>query len=150
MAELPEKLGLLKKYAKKVYEIKVSRIVAEVEVGDIPRIVEELIKSLGKESLYLTTLVATDLPEQGIIRLDYFLSVLPEKKVVVLRAAVPREDPRAPSLLNILPGVFSAECEVYDLMGVVFEGNPHLRRGFFVPVEVAEKGIHPLKKDVKV
>lgn len=150
MAELPKELAPLREVAKKVYEMKVGRLVVELEPGDLLRAVGSLLRSLGPESLYLSTLVATDLPQQGVIRLDYHLFVIPLRRIVVLRTSVPRGGPRIASLLKLLPGALSAECEVYDLLGVVFEGNPYLRRGFFVPVELAEKGVYPLRKDARV
>lgn len=47
---------------------------------------------------------------------------------LILRTAVPEDDCRMPSLAPIWRGADWLEREVYDLMGVVFDGHPDLRR----------------------
>lgn len=54
-----------------------------------------------------------------------------------------RENPSMPSLVEVWPGVDLQEREIFDLVGVVFEGHPDLRR---VLLEEAFIG-HPLRKD---
>ncbi|MEM1833075.1 MAG: NADH-quinone oxidoreductase subunit C [Desulfurococcaceae archaeon] len=44
----------------------------------------------------------------------------------------------------------SGECETHDLLGVVFKGNPYLKRGFFVPKDIVDLKEYPLRKDSKV
>ena len=41
-----------------------------------------------------------------------------------------RENPRVPSVTPVWPGANLQEREAYDLMGIVFEGHPDLRRVF--------------------
>jgi len=110
----------------------------------------DLIKVFGYENIYVSTIVGTDLIDEGKIRLDYYVVILPEEETIVLRTYLPRDHPVIDSLIDILPGVLSGECETHDLLGVVFQGNPHLRRGFFVPKDIVEKGVYPLRKDAKV
>jgi NADH:ubiquinone oxidoreductase subunit C len=50
-------------------------------------------------------------------------------------------------VIDIVPGALGGELEAYDLMGVTFEGNNRLRRGFLAPEDMVEKGIYPLRKD---
>ncbi|MEM4663888.1 MAG: NADH-quinone oxidoreductase subunit C [Desulfurococcaceae archaeon] len=50
-------------------------------------------------------------------------------------------------MIDIIPGLLAGERETYDLLGVVFNGNPLLKRGFFVATDVAEQGKYPLRKD---
>lgn len=52
-------------------------------------------------------------------------------------------DPQVPSLAHLWPNADWAECEVYDLFGVIFNGHPNLRR-ILMPQDW--KG-HPLRKD---
>lgn len=50
-----------------------------------------------------------------------------------VRVRVERADPRAPSVTEIWPGAMFHEREMYDMMGIVFEGNRDLRRIFMSP-----------------
>ena len=85
-----------------------------------------------------------------MIEINYFINIITLKQTIALRTRVPRDNPRIPSLLDLLPGALAGECETYDLLGVIFEGNQYLRRTFFVPIDVAQQGIYPLRKDAKV
>ncbi|MBM3673488.1 MAG: NADH-quinone oxidoreductase subunit C [Actinobacteria bacterium] len=71
-----------------------------------------------------------------------FLSHLRNRRIRVI-AEVPAADPTVPSLTPIYPGVSYAEREVYDLLGIVFEGHPDLTR-ILMPDDWSG---HPLRKD---
>lgn len=102
------------------------------------------------DNFYLSTIVATDLLKDGLIRLDYFVVILPEETTITIRTFVSREKPVVDTLIDIVPGALSGELEVYDLMGVVFNGNPYLRDGFFKPMDLVKQKSYPLRKDSKV
>ena len=53
------------------------------------------------------------------------------------------EEIKVPSIVNLFPSAGWYEREVYDLFGVVFSGNPDLRR---LLTDYGFKG-HPLRKD---
>lgn len=127
--------------------IKPNRRVYEFKPGDLRRIIKFIHENYGVESFYLSTLVGTDFPDKNQIRLDYYLVFLPEEETIVLRTWIPRDKPEIDSLLDMIPGALNAECETYDLLGVVFRGNPALKRGFFVPEDLVGKNIFPLRKD---
>lgn len=59
------------------------------------------------------------------------------------RVQVREADPTIGSLYSIYPGVDALEREVYDLLGVVFEGHPDLSR---IMMPEHWEG-HPLRKD---
>ncbi len=59
------------------------------------------------------------------------------------RIQVPASDPIIGSLYSIYPGSDALEREVYDLMGIVFEGHPDLSR---IMMPEHWEG-HPLRKD---
>ena len=64
-----------------------------------------------------------------------------------LRLKVPApggDNPVVPTLTGIWPGANWHEREVYDLMGIRFEGHPDMRRILMPP----EWPNHPLRKDV--
>ncbi len=50
-----------------------------------------------------------------------------------VRARVDRSDPRIPTITDLWEGAMFHEREMYDMMGIVFEGNRDLRRIFMSP-----------------
>lgn len=60
-----------------------------------------------------------------------------------LKVAAPGENPRLPSVTGVWPGANFLEREVYDLMGIAFDGHPDLRR-IMMPDDWQG---HPLRKD---
>lgn len=52
---------------------------------------------------------------------------------VRVRARVDRSDPRIPSITSLWEGAMFHEREMYDMMGIVFEGNRDLRRIYMSP-----------------
>ena len=78
----------------------------------------------------------------------YFLDKMPQPpayKRLILRVKLEREEPKLPSVAGIWRAANWHEREAYDLMGVVFEGHPDLRR-ILLP-DVWEG--HPLRKDYR-
>ncbi len=140
------KEGLLKE----VGIIKPNRELYEFSRERIREIFKQLLERLGEKGFYLATIVGTDMLKDKKIRLDYYVVVLPEETTIVLRTYVDRDNPEINSILDLIPAALAPECEIHDLLGVVFKGNPALRRPFFVPEELVEKGIYPLRKDARV
>lgn len=71
-----------------------------------------------------------------------FLSY-PRNRRVRMITEVPESDPAVASITDLYPGVNFAEREVYDLMGITFEGHPDLTR-ILLPDDWEG---HPLRKD---
>ena len=61
-----------------------------------------------------------------------------------LRVKVPMEEPVVDSIVDILSGAPLYEREVHDILGVVFEGHPNMKR-LILPDEWPE-GVQPLLK----
>jgi NADH-quinone oxidoreductase subunit C len=79
---------------------------------------------------------------------DYFevlykLTSLKHNHSVVLKVRVDRNAPKVPSVYNLWRGADLQERETYDLMGIVFEGHPNLKR---IALWEGFQG-HPLRKD---
>lgn len=144
-----DKLNELKKYFIEEQLIKPNRRVYVFKPENVKDVFNDLIKLFGYENFYVATIVGTDLIQDNKIRLDYYVNLLPDEVTVVFRTYLPRDNPVIDSLIDIIPGVLSGECETYDLVGVVFKGNPFLKRGFFVPKDIVERKEFPLRKDVK-
>ena len=74
----------------------------------------------------------------------YQLTSLKHNHSLVVKARCPdREDPALPSVVSLWQGAGFQEREVYDLMGVRFEGHPNMKRIFLWDGFPG----HPLRKD---
>ena len=62
-----------------------------------------------------------------------------------VRVVVDRDDPKIPSVASLWPTADWHEREAYDMMGIVFENHPDLRR-ILCPEDWVG---HPLRKDYK-
>ena len=91
---------------------------------------------------YLTNLVAVDY-------MDYFevvyhlISLKYNHSLVLKTRCYEREKPSVPSVVGIWRSADFQEREAYDLMGIVFEGHPNLRRLLLWEGFVG----HPLRRD---
>lgn len=87
--------------------------------------------------------------ETAVDYYDYFevvchlLSMKKKHSFTLKTRLVDRENPSLPSLYPVFQGADFQEREIYDLMGISFEGHPDLRR------IVLWEGFpgHPLRKD---
>jgi len=66
-----------------------------------------------------------------------------ERHGFAVKVRLPRENPRVGSVVQVWPAAEWHEREAFDLMGVVFEGHPDLRR-ILCPDDWVG---HPLRKD---
>ncbi|MEM0380241.1 MAG: NADH-quinone oxidoreductase subunit C [Desulfurococcaceae archaeon] len=144
------RLSKLRKFFVGEGVIKPNRKYFVFSSDNIRLLFSELINTIGYENFYVSTIVGTDLISENKIRLDYYVVILPEEETVVFRTYLPRDNPVIDSIVDIVPGVLSSECETHDLLGVVFQGNQFLKRGFFVSKDIVDKKQYPLRKDVKV
>jgi NADH-quinone oxidoreductase subunit C len=108
-----------------------------VASGDEPRIkvpaaeikaAASLLKELGYDLLDMVT--AVDWVKENRFEMVYYFqkSDAPSEKLYI-KADVPREgEPSVPSLCGLYDAANWQEREVYDLMGIRFEGHPDLRR----------------------
>ncbi|HYG73652.1 MAG TPA: NADH-quinone oxidoreductase subunit C, partial [Planctomycetota bacterium] len=71
----------------------------------------------------LANLSGVDLGDKGLA-VVYHLESWPEKRRVILRAVLPRENPRIPSITAIHPAANWNERELYDMFGIAVPGHP--------------------------
>jgi NADH-quinone oxidoreductase subunit C len=91
----------------------------------------------------LTDHTAVDWNEQGHFECIYNLYSTTHGHRLLVSVCVPRDNPVVPSVASLWAIAEWQEREVFDLMGVLYEGHPDLRRLF---LEDDWQG-HPLRKD---
>ncbi len=82
-------------------------------------------------------------PEHPRFEVNYHLHALENNLSLRLKVRLDGETPSVPSVTGIWPGANWHEREVWDLMGIRFEGHPDPRR-IFMPDDFLG---HPLRKD---
>ena len=92
---------------------------------------------------YLTSITAVDFSEH--FELIYHLTSMKNNYSLVLktRCAKGEKNEKVPSVFSLWQGADFQEREVYDLMGIAFDGHPNMKRIFLWH---GFKG-HPLRKD---
>ena len=91
---------------------------------------------------YLNYITAVDY--FGYFEVVYQLTSLEHNHTVIIKTRCHnRENPAVPSVIGLWQGADFQEREIYDLMGIRFEGHPNMKRIFLW------EGFpgHPLRKD---
>jgi NADH-quinone oxidoreductase subunit C len=85
--------------------------------------------------------------EPGRFEVVVLLISAKDRTRVRVRLQVPDDpEPTVPSLFDVHPGTEAPEREVYDLMGIRFDGHPDLTR-ILMPEDWVG---HPLRKDYAI
>jgi len=92
----------------------------------------------------LTNLTAVDYDEYFAV--VYHLVSLQYGFTLAVKVKAEKENPELPSVVSIWGSADWQEREVYDLMGITFNGHPNLKR---ILLDDHFEG-HPLRKDYKV
>jgi NADH-quinone oxidoreductase subunit C len=82
-------------------------------------------------------------PAEPRFEVNYHLVSIPKKAKIRLRTRVPGSDPVLDSVVPVWPGAGWLEREIFDLMGIRFNGHPDLRR-ILLPDDWEG---HPLRRD---
>jgi NADH-quinone oxidoreductase subunit C len=77
---------------------------------------------------YLSDIAVVDYLADGLFELVYRFYHEEGGGPIVLKARVPRDEPRVPSLTPHWPGANFHEREALDLYGIIFDGHPYPRR----------------------
>lgn len=105
----------------------------------------DILKFLKEKGFYhLSTITGFDEGE----KLGAIYHITNKSIVINIRVRTPKENPSIPSVLPIYPSATSYERELEDLFGIKVEGLPP-GRNYPLP-EGFPKGVHPLRKDVKL
>jgi formate hydrogenlyase subunit 5 len=118
---------------------KASILVKAGSHRDVLKILLETDKSAG-----ICALTGLDLGEK--IGLMYHIRT--NGAIVTIRTEVPKENPRIPTITDLIPGANFHEREAADLFGVIFGGHPNPAR-LVLPDDWPEN-LYPLRKDAKI
>lgn len=92
----------------------------------------------------LSNLTGTDAPPDHL-EVVYHLFSYGKRHSLTLKARVPRSNPHLPSADKVYQTANWQEREAFDLLGMIFDGHPDLRR-IMLPDDWVG---HPLRKDYK-
>ncbi|MCA1588290.1 MAG: NADH-quinone oxidoreductase subunit C [Chloroflexi bacterium] len=82
---------------------------------------------------YLADAAAVDYGVDAHFEVVYHLYSSKHPAWLRVRAHVKRDDPHVPSITGLWEGAMFHEREMYDMMGIVFDGNRDLRRIYMSP-----------------
>ena len=114
--------------------------VVPAAVADVCRFLKD---EPGLDLDCLSNLSGVDYPKRGVIEVVYHLYSYTHRHLFCLKVDAPRDNPVVPSVAHLWSHADWQEREVFDLLGVTFEGHPDLRR-ILMPEDWPG---HPLRKD---
>jgi len=122
-----------------------DQLYAAIAIADIPAIAASL---RSGHSARLVAVFAEDrVQPEGAFYNYYVFERSGDPCYLILRAHIPADDPRFPSLAPELPAVNWQEREIQDWFGIEAEGHPNPRR---VALHDNWPDVHPLRKDFPV
>lgn len=127
------------RYPGAIAEITGSAIVIESKA--LRDVMGFLKKTPGLGFDYMTTITAIDYYQY--FEVVYNLVSMEHNHSLTIKTRCPRENPRLPSVIDLWHAADYQEREIYDLMGITFEGHPNMKRIVLWP---EFKG-HPQRRD---
>ncbi len=94
---------------------------------------------------FLQNVTAVDWPKEQRLQSVYHLFSYTHRHEIGVKVNLPRAQPRVASLASLWKSANWLEREQYDLLGIVYEGHPDLRR-LMMPDDWLG---HPMRKDYK-
>ncbi|MEM2128422.1 MAG: NADH-quinone oxidoreductase subunit C [Halobacteria archaeon] len=125
----------------RVSTTKARRIFIDIDIKGLKEAIQFL-KGEGYTHLSAITGLETD---DGI---DLLYHLDKDGMMLTLRVKLPLNEAVAPTISDTIPGAVLYEREIYDLLGVKFEGHQNLTR-LVLPDEWPEH-IHPLRKQRRI
>lgn len=119
------------------HRVQKRRVYIRVSNDIYKDVIRYLVNSKG--IYHLETITATELKDGVEIMTHLGLDTS-----ISIRTTVNKDEPKLPSICDLIIGAEFYEREIHDLLGVTFEGHPNPTR-FVLPADWPE-GVHPLKK----
>jgi NADH-quinone oxidoreductase subunit C len=120
------------------YQGETTLVLDPARAGDVLRLMKD---EYGFDSL--VDISSAHWPDEGLVDVVWFARSLASREQVRIKIRLPEEAAVAPSATGIWRAADWLEREVYDLMGVRFEGHPDLKR-IMLPEDFEG---HPLRKE---
>ncbi len=115
------------------------RIYIEFKPGDIPEVAKFAFGDLGCR---FVTATGTDTPQA--IEILYHFSYDPKGQMISLRTLLTdKKNPHIQSITPIITGAEWIEREIWELLGVEFDGHPNLKH--LLLIDDWPEGKHPLR-----
>ena len=108
--------------------------------------IRSLLKKLKENYTYKMLIDITAVDYSEYFEVIYHLMALENAEMIRLKIKVPADEPQVPSVMMIWKAADVLEREIYDLMGIDFEGHTNLKR-ILCPDDFIG---HALRKDFKV
>lgn len=149
MVGLEEAVEKLKSYigAENVSEVKFPlprKGFALIKLEKLREAVSFMVNNLGYK--HLITISGVDLIKENQFEVIYHLN--DGINTLSLRVRIPRDNPKVPTITDIVPGATLYEREVHDMFGIVAEGHPNLQK--LLLSDGWPEDLHPLRKDLTV
>lgn len=119
-----------------VSEDEKSLLVQPAEIINVLKEIKE-----NTDFTFLEDVTAVDYPDNMTV--VYHLMSLTDAKILRVKAVLDREHPHIDSVVTLWNAANVMERETFDLLGVVFDGHPELKR-ILCPDDFEG---HPLRKD---
>lgn len=118
---------------------------AKIRAKDLVDVARFLHDDPGMAFDHITDICSVDYPDDSDrFEVIYQFLSLPHSTRIRLKARVPEDNPTIGTVTSIWQGANFLEREVFDLMGIRFDGHPDLRR-ILLPEDYDEG--YPLRKD---
>ena len=115
----------------------------EVDKEHIKDFISHLVNDL--RILHLATMTGLDLGQNIGIVYHFFQ----DENTINVKSTVPKTQPTALSIVDIIPGAILYEMEIHDLFGVTFTGNPWINQKLLLPDDWPADLPPPLLKTTK-
>jgi NADH-quinone oxidoreductase subunit C len=113
-----------------------------VDSKSLVNVMAYLKKTSGLDFDYMTTITAVDYFQYFEVIYN-LVSMVHNHSLTIKTRVYGRENPSLPSVVSLWRSADHQEREIYDLMGITFEGHPNMKRIVLWP---EFKG-HPQRKD---
>jgi Ni,Fe-hydrogenase III large subunit/Ni,Fe-hydrogenase III component G len=147
MNSLERVLKVLKdKYGKSIVNSEspaASRLFVDIQVDKVKDISNEIVALGGR---YLVGIGHDNIARDGNIGMIHTFGFDKENSILLLRTAVPGDNPVMDSITNDIPGAGWSEREFIDLLGMKFTGHPKPKK--LVTADDWPTDIYPLRKEV--
>ncbi len=144
---MSETLTQLGKYAEevgtKVIQLRKNESTVEVTQDRLKVFVAHLVNDLHVR--HLMTITGLDVGQNLVIIYNFSL----ERDTIHVKTSVPKTNPQAVSIVDIVPGAILYEMELHDMFGIELIGNPWKDQKLLLPDEWPADLPPPLLKTTK-